>query len=173
MILNEKGILQQFGLVIYPVDFVVVIGDMEDSVNELYQPYDEEYAEAKIVAPSSTGTTYRVKERATDIPCVLIWIGKKEEFTSSIVAHECTHAALEIWVYIKSEVSLSNQEPFAYLLGNLVRLAVGCFYELPGVKPPVVEKDAFENKQVEKERKKKSKSKKTPEELPKMHHPKF
>lgn len=154
MIINEKGILQQFGLVIYPVDFVVVIGDMEDDVNELYQPYEEEYAHARIVSPSSTGTTYKVKERATDIPCILIWIGKKEEFTTSIVSHECCHAALEIWRYIGSEVSLSNQEPFAYLLGNLVRLAVGCFYELPGIKPPVVKKDAFENEQVDKKRKK-------------------
>ena len=161
MVLNEKGILQQFGLVIYPVDFVVVIGDMEDKVNEIYQPYEEEYAQARIVSPSSTGTTYRVKERATGIPCILIWIGRKEEFTTSIVAHECTHAALEIWCYIKSEVSLTNQEPFAYLLGNLVRLAVGCFYEIPGIQPPTIKKEAFENEQVEKERKEKlNKSKK-------------
>ena len=160
MILNEKGILQQFNIVVYPVDFVVVIGDMEDKVNKLYQPYEKEYAEAKIAAPTSTGTTYRVKERATGIPCVLVWIGKKEEFTTSIISHECTHAALEIWYYISSEVSLSNQEPFAYLLGNLVRLAVGCFYEIPGIKPPVIEGEVFENEQVEKDRKKKSKKKK-------------
>lgn len=160
MVQNKKGILQQFGLVIYPVDFVVVIGDMEEEVNNLYQPYEEEYAQAKIGFPTSTGSTYRVKERATGIPCVLIWIGKKEEFTTSIVAHECTHASLEIWSYIKSEVSLSNQEPFAYLLGNLVRLAVGLFYELPGIQPPVVKKDAFENEQVEKGRKAKAKLKK-------------
>ena len=157
MVLNEKGILQQFGLVIYPVDFVVVIGDMEKKVNELYQPYEEEYANAYIAAPTSTGTTYRTKERATGIPCILIWISKKEEFTTSIVSHECTHAALEIWQYIGSEVSLTNQEPFAYLLGNLVRLAVGCFYDIPGIEPPTVKKDAFEDDIVKKQRKLKSK----------------
>lgn len=145
MILNEKGNIKQFGLVIYPVDFTVVIGDLEEEVNRLYRPYEEEYKDAHIAAPSTTGTTYRVKEREMSIPCVLIWIGNKEEFTSSIVAHECTHAALEIWQYIRSEVSLTNQEPFAYLLGNLVRLAVGCFYEIPGIKPPVVSQDAFCN----------------------------
>lgn len=155
MVLNEKGILQQFNLVIYPIDFVVVIGDMEDKVNALYQPYEEEYKDAHIAPPSSTGTTYRVKERSTGVACVLIWIGKKEEFTTSIVAHECTHAALEIWCYIRSEVSLTNQEPFAYLLGNLVRLAVGCFYEIPGIKPPTVKKDAFENAKVNKTKSKK------------------
>jgi hypothetical protein len=159
MVLNEKGILQQFGLVIYPIDFVVVIGDMEKEVNELYQPYDEEYKDAHIAAPKHTGTTYRVKERSTGIPCILIWIGNKEEFTTSIVSHECTHASLEIWQYIGSEVSLTNQEPFAYLLGNLVRLAVGCFYDIPGIKPPVVKKDAFEDGVVKKQRKTKSKKK--------------
>lgn len=145
MILNEKGIIKQFNLVVYPVDFVVVIGDMEEEVNTLYQPYEEAYRNAHIAPPTSTGSTYRVIERETGIPCVLIWIEKKEEFTSSIVAHECGHVALEIWCFIKSEVSLTNQEPFCYLLGNLVRLAVGCFYEIPGIKPPVVSKDAFEN----------------------------
>lgn len=145
MILNEKGNIKQFNLVIYPVDFVVVIGEMEEEVNTLYQPYEKGYENAHIAPPSSTGSTYRVKERETGIPCILIWIGKKDEFISSIVAHECAHATLEIWSYINSEVSLSNQEPFCYLLGNLMRLAVGCFYEIPGVKPPVISKDAFAN----------------------------
>ena len=159
MVLSDKGNIKQFNLVVYPIDFVVVIGDLEEEVNTLYQPYEEEYKNAHIAPPSSTGTTYRVRERSTGIPCVLIWIGKKEEFTSSIVAHECTHAALEIWIYIHSEVSLTNQEPFAYLLGNLVRLAVGCFYEIPGIKPPVVSQDAFDGT-CEIKRQQKSKKKK-------------
>ena len=145
MIINKKGAVKQFNLVIYPVDFVVVIGEMEEEVNTLYQPYEKGYEEAHIAPPSTTGATYRVKERETGIPCILIWISKKDEFTSSIVAHECGHATIEIWCFIKSEVSLTNQEPFCYLLGNLVRLAVGCFYEIPGIKPPTVSKDAFEN----------------------------
>jgi hypothetical protein len=124
---------------------VVVIGEMEDEVNTLYQPFEKGYEDIHIAPPSSTGATYRVRERESGIPCILIWISKKDEFTSSIVAHECCHAALEIWCYIKSEVSLSNQEPFCYLLGNLVRLAVGCFYEIPGIQPPVISKDTFEN----------------------------
>lgn len=151
-VLNEKGILQQFGLVIYPVDFVVVIGELEEKVNELYEPYEEEYKKAYIAPPSTTGTTYRVRERTTGTPCILIWIGKKEEFTTSIVTHECAHAALEIWRYISSEVSLTNQEPFCYLLGNLARLAVVTFYDIPGTQPPTIKQDAFQNKEVEKKR---------------------
>lgn len=160
MVLNEKGILQQFNLVIYPIDYVVVIGDMEKEINKLYQPYENGYEDAYIAPPSKAGATYRVKERSTGIPCIMVWIGKKEEFTSSIICHECGHALLELWLYIGSEVSLTNQEPFCYTLGNLVRLAVGCFYEIPGIKPPVIKGEAFENEQIEKDRKKKSKKKK-------------
>lgn len=145
MVQNKKGIINQFSLVIYPIDFVVAIGDMEKEVNELYCPFEEEYKDAHIAPPSNDGCTYRVKERSTGIPCVFIWIRKASDFTSSIVAHECGHAALEIWTYIGSEVALGNQEPFCYLLGNLVRLAVGTFYEIPGIKPPVVSRDTFCN----------------------------
>ena len=159
MVLNEKGNIKQFDLVIYPVDFAVVIGELEKDVNKLYRPYEEEYKDAYIAPPSSTGSTYRVRERKTGVPCIVIWVGKIDEFTSSIVAHECTHAALEIWQYIGSDVSLTNQEPFCYLLGNLVRLAVGCFYEIPNIEPPIVKKEAFENPSKPDKPKRKSKGK--------------
>lgn len=160
MILNKKGILKQYNIVIYPVDFVVVIGEMEEEVNNLYMPYEEEFKDAHIAPPSKTGCTYRVKERATEIPCIMVWIGKKDECTSSIVTHECDHAALDIFAYIGAKITYEDQEPFCYLAGNLVRLAVGCLYEIPGVKPPVISSDAFEDKEIAKKRKKTSKSKK-------------
>ena len=159
MILNKKGVIEQFNLVIYPVDFVVVIGDFEEEVNELYMPYDEEYKNARIGEPSAKGGTYRVKNKETQAPCIMVWVKKKEDCTSSIISHECVHAALEIWKYICSEVSLTNQEPFCYLVGNLVRLTVGAFYEIPGVKPPVIEQDAFYNPKKAKKEKAKAKKK--------------
>lgn len=159
MVLNEKGNLKQFNIVIYPVDFVVAIGELEDEVNKYYRPYEEEYADAHIAPPRTTGCTYRVKERETDIPCVLVWFRSIEEFTGSIVTHEVNHAALEIFQYIGAKVNFDDQEPFCYLSGNLARLAIGCFYEIPGIKPPVVKHDAFENPERTK-KVKKSKPKK-------------
>lgn len=154
MVVSEKGIIQQFNLVIYPVDFVVVIGELEEEVNKLYMPYEEEYKDAHIAPPRNTGCTYRVKERETDIPCVLVWFGKVEEFTGSIVTHEANHAAFEIFQYIGAQINFNDQEPFCYLSGNLARLAIGSFYEIPGIKPPTIKKDVFENP----ERPKKSKT---------------
>ena len=159
MILNKKGVIEQFSLVVYPVDFVVVIGDFEEEVNELYIPYDEGYEGATIRKPQFTAGTYRVKNKETQTPCIMVWVKEKEDCTSSIISHECGHAALEIWKYIRSEVSLTNQEPFCYLLGNLVRLAVGAFYEIPGVLPPVIKQDAFCNPKKVKREKTKAKKK--------------
>lgn len=143
MYLTKKGSIQQFNLVIYPIDFVVVIGDLEEEVNKLYKPYEEEYNH--IAKPRNTGACYRVVEKETGIKCTMIWIKNIEEVTGSIVAHECTHAAMEIFIYIGTTPNPNDQEPFCYLVGNLVRLTVGCFYEIPGIQPPVVKQDAFEN----------------------------
>lgn len=158
MILNKKGILKQFGLVIYPVDYVVVIGELEDEVNKYYTPYEDDYN--YIAPPKSTGCTYRVKEKSTGVPCIMVWFNKLEECTSSIVTHEVCHAAMEIFTYVGTKPNPDDQEPYCYLAGNLARLAVGCYYEIPGIQPPVIKKDAFENEQVESERKNKSKLKK-------------
>lgn len=143
MIVDKRGTLCQFDLVIYPVESVIVIGDLEEEVNKLYEPYNENYN--YIAPPTKTGEVYNVKQKSTGIPCVLMWIGKINEFTGSIVAHEAGHVAMEIFRYIGATVSLEEQEPFCYLLGNIARLAIGQFYEIPGIKPPVVSHDAFCN----------------------------
>ena len=139
--INEKGIIEQYDLVIYPIEFVVVIGDMEEEVNKLYESAEEGYEGAYIAKPVNTGATYKVKEKETGVHCLMVWIKEKEQFVTSVVAHECGHAVLELWSAIGSEVSLTNQEPFCYTLGNLVRLAVGTFYQLPGIEPPTFRKD--------------------------------
>lgn len=155
MLVKNKGIIKQYNIVIYPVDFVVVIGDVEKEVNELYIPWEEHFNH--IGVPKSTGATYRVKEKATGTPCILVWMRKVEDFVTSIVSHECCHAALEIFNYIGAAVSYSDQEPFCYLQGNLVRLAVGTFYELPGITPPSIKNDAFHKEPKKKTTKPKKK----------------
>lgn len=157
MILNEKGNIKQFNLVIYPVEYVVVIGELEEEVNKYYTPFEDDFN--YIAAPKSTACTYRVKEKSTGINCIMVWFGKLDEFTSSIVTHEVCHAAMEIFTYIGTKPNPDDQEPYCYLAGNLARLAVGCFYEIPGIKPPVVKHDAFCNPERP-QKKKESKTKK-------------
>lgn len=37
--------------------------------------------------------------------------------TAKNIAHESTHAALEIFAYVGARISYDNQEPYAYLVG--------------------------------------------------------
>ena len=77
MILNEKGILQEFDLVIYPVMLVIAIGDLEKEINRFYKPYDEQY---NYIVPqrssSVAASTYQVRNKKTNDPACLIWIPK-------------------------------------------------------------------------------------------------
>ena len=115
--------IQQYDLVVYPVNFTVVVGDAVEEVNSRYMPFEEKYRECKIEAPRYSGCTYKLIEKSTNKVCVLIWFPSNKDFTADIATHECVHAALEIFEYIEANVQTEEQEPFAYLVGNLMRLA--------------------------------------------------
>ena len=135
MVLNEKGIIKEFELVVYPINFVVVIGDMETEVNKDYATNEEDGNWISGPPPGVAGRTYVIHDTDTNQLEVMIWIPSLEECKGSIFAHESCHAAMEIFNYIGATVDLENQEPFAYLTGNLFRLLNGAFYEFKDYKP--------------------------------------
>ncbi len=134
MVLNETGILRRFNLVIYPIDFVVAIGDVETDVNNYFAPNDENAN--WLIAPGKgvPGSTYLVHTEDKQL-CVMVWIRSLDDCRGSVFAHECGHAALEIFRYVGAKADFDNQEPYCYLLGNLFRLLNGAFYELRDYKP--------------------------------------
>lgn len=135
MVLNEKGIIKEFDLVIYPINFIVVIGDMEKEINKDYSPNDDRCNWIGKPSEGTAGRTYLIHNSDTNQIEVMIWVPSIEECKGSVFAHECSHAAMEIFNYIGASVDLENQEPFAYLLGNLFRLLNGAFYEFRDYKP--------------------------------------
>ena len=58
MVLNEKGIIKEFELVVYPINFVVVIGDMETEVNKDYATNEEDGNWISGPPPGVAGRTY-------------------------------------------------------------------------------------------------------------------
>lgn len=120
MILNSKGILQEFDLVIYPVSLVVAIGDMEKEINAKYKPYEEEYN--YLGHGDHPAATYRIKNRKTEDSACMIWFPNTEEVRASYMAHEAGHVAMEIFKYIGAKSNQDDQEPFCYLLGTIMRL---------------------------------------------------
>jgi hypothetical protein len=127
MVLNEKGILQQFDLVIYPVGLVIAIGDMEKEINRFYKPFDSQYEHIGFPG-NNPAATYRIKEKKTGDNYCLIWIPKTDNVKGSYLCHECGHVALEVFEYIGAHVDCDEQEPFCYLLGTIFRLCNNAFY---------------------------------------------
>ena len=129
MILNQKGIIRQFNLVVYPVDFVVAIGDVKAELEKNYRPADDKYVGFGCPTEENPGKTFEAIEKDTDVPCSLIWIKDLDSCRGSYLCHEVGHSALDIFAFIGAEVDVANQEPFCYLLGNLYRLINGAFNE--------------------------------------------
>ena len=128
--LNKKGIIKQFSLVVYPVDFVVAIGDVKEDLEKLYKPADDKYVGFGNPTEEFPGKTFDAEERNSGTPCSLVWIKDLESCRGSYICHEVGHAALDIFAFIGAQVDTDNQEPYTYLLGNLFRLFNGCYYEL-------------------------------------------
>ena len=128
MVLNEKGILQQFDLVIYPVQLVIAIGDLEKEINRFYRPYHEQYNHIGLPG-DNPAATYNVRNKKTNDVACLIWIPKTDDVKGSYLCHEAGHVALEIFKYVGAHVDYDDQEPFCYLLGTIFRLINGAFYK--------------------------------------------
>lgn len=129
MVLNQKGIIKQFNLVVYPVDFVIAIGDVKKELEEVYKPADEKYVGFGVPTEENPGKTFEAVEKDTGTPCSLIWIKDLDSCRGSYLCHEAGHSALDIFSFIGAEVDTTNQEPFCYLLGNLYRLISGACSE--------------------------------------------
>lgn len=133
MILNERGILKECDLTIYPMPFVIAIGDVEEEINRRYLPSNPNYSHIG-KCQDAAATTYQLKSRRTGDYRILVWVYDINDFKSSVICHECCHAALEIFHYVGAKVQFDNQEPFCYLSGTLSKMAVGAFYKLKDFK---------------------------------------
>ena len=129
MILNEKGIIKEFDLVIYPVNFVVAIGNVKEELEKEYKPADENYVGFGRPTDENPCKTFEALQIKGDYPCSLIWVKDLDACRGSYFCHEVGHSAMDIFAFIGAEPDVKNQEPFAYLLGNLFRLLNGVFYE--------------------------------------------
>ena len=127
MILNEKGILKEFDLVIYPVQLVFALGDFEKEINQRYKPYDEHFNYIGF-PKNNPAATFNIKVKKTgDVAC-MIWIPKTDDVRGSYLCHEAGHVALEIFKYIGAHIDYDDQEPFCYLQGAIFRFCNNAFY---------------------------------------------
>lgn len=130
MVIQDK-VLKRFDLVIYPIDFVVAIGDVEEDVNAEYAPNQPEANWIGMPGEGTAGRTYNIHNKKDNKICVMVWFPTLKDCTGPIICHEAGHAALEVFNYIGATINPEeDQECFCYLLGTLFRMTNGSCKEL-------------------------------------------
>ena len=115
----------QFDPQIYPRILWVATGA---STEELQERFGKE--SIKDMSDSSYAETDCVQQKEPLLGGVLVRFEDLKAMTPEIMAHEATHAALAIFDYCGCRIEIENQEPFAYLVGWIVK----CIEEVRNVK---------------------------------------
>ena len=118
--------IYQFDPQIYPRKLWVSVGA---STEELQERFGKEDIKEDL-DDSYYAETYSVQQKEPLLGGVLIRFQNLKAMTPENMAHEATHAALEIFDYCDCRIDVENQEPFAYLVGWIVK----CIEEVRNVK---------------------------------------
>lgn len=117
----------EFNNGVYPISlYVVTDADMDEIADKFYQmTLDGELTEFEIkkrrTPIASIADCYHKLDKQSGVMC-LIW--KKHEMRKDIMAHEASHIASLIFEKLGIEIDGfygSSNEPFAYLVGWVVR----------------------------------------------------
>lgn len=106
--------IHQFNPQIYPRLLWIAVGVPIDVIRDMF---GKDTAEMDDDAAADCANVFNEKTKKGGI---LIRFRSTKEMTPSIMAHESTHAAIEIFDYSQCCISHDNQEPFAYLVGRCV-----------------------------------------------------
>lgn len=113
----------------YLIDVVWIVGDYE-----YYQKVGKKKYKIKMEANQKNfgGECLIVTEENGSDPFVVVWI-PEISFTPNnydCIVHELAHATFHILNIVNIKIGPEEQEPFAYLLGYLVRATLDRFHSL-------------------------------------------
>lgn len=109
---EKKHQIHEFDPKIYPRLVWVTVGSPASVLKDMFEGGMEDMDD------SSYAVVINTRRTKPDVRAgVLIRFCNKEAMTTGIIAHEASHAAMEILDYIGAEVDLKNQEYFSYLCG--------------------------------------------------------
>lgn len=101
---------------IYPRRLWVAVGGNEKDVKSLFRQCDG--TELELDMDSSLAVTLAVTTNDKNNHLgELVWFVSAKDLTTSNIAHEATHVALDIFGDVGCKIHYDNQKPFAYLVG--------------------------------------------------------
>lgn len=104
--------IHEFDPVLYPRRLWVVVNCPASVLNEWFE---DKYEDLPNTTDACVVSARRIKPEIKG--GVLIRFESKAAMTTSNIAHEAVHAAVEMFDYVGGRISYDNQEPFAYLVG--------------------------------------------------------
>ena len=107
----------EFNPQIYPRRLWVSVGA---STEELQEKFGKEVIKEDL-DDSYYAETYPIQQKEPLLGGVLIRFQDLKAMTPENMAHEATHAAIEIFDYCDCRIDVENQEPFSYLMGWIVK----------------------------------------------------
>lgn len=90
------------------------------SLEELQEKFGKEVIKEDL-DDSYYAETCPIQQKEPLLGGVLIRFQDLKAMTPEIMAHEATHAAIEIFDYCDCRIDVENQEPFSYLTGWIVK----------------------------------------------------
>ena len=110
---SKKTIIHEFDPCVYPRLLWVVKGGSLEEIRKTL-----EFGELGDDEQKGGAVTISAYDNENKRGGFLVWFPKASEMSNlDWIAHESTHVALGIFDYIGSEVTASDSEPFAYLVG--------------------------------------------------------
>lgn len=111
--------IHEFDPQIYPRKLWVSINPSMADINEFF---DNKDGYIKPFEDSCDADCWHTGTKQPDVKGgVFVRFQSKRVMTADNIAHEATHLALMIFEYIGGKVDAENQEPFAYLVGWIVK----------------------------------------------------
>ena len=114
----SKFRIYEFHPQIYPRRLWVAKGGTFEDIKIRFAAYNGEELEEPVDA---IAVTYIVQTRDDNMYLGhLIWFPSAKDMTSSNMAHEASHASMDLFGLIGCKMHYGNQEPFTYLVGWVV-----------------------------------------------------
>ena len=110
----------EFDPQVYPRKIWVAVGGDIGTLRASFCQNDGEQLDFKDMDKYSASTT-AVTEKDTGLFGELIWFPTKSDMRFDYIAHEATHAAMDIFGDIGIVPDVNNQEPLAYLVGWIAK----------------------------------------------------
>lgn len=104
--------VHSFNLGIYPRKIWVMISPSIEEVNKLFSTIGNKDV---LISENAIASTLHLQRKSNNHVGELIILYNLEEVTVGVMAHEATHAAINICNDLGINISVENQEPIAYL----------------------------------------------------------